>query len=944
MSRRASILIILCATASMALTVSSARAAPVHTTYLWHMHQPIYWPERSTWYPVRYETAYETITLGHSESDVYGIFNKDDRVHDYQDYPKTAIQSVLDLADAGAQISFASALIENVKSLADNGWNGGRYATDWYQDYRTARSWMTSGGRSRMPQLLVAAHHPIAPLMDENALHREIQVAKVAYGIAWGDTSYSKGYFPAELCFSQRMIPVLAAAGIEWVVIADIHISRACIDYPYTAHEDNCDPPNMADQLNPVQGYYESTAISRGVTVKIPPPFGYRPHYARYVDPVTGEADSIIVVPAANAMSWNEGYSMYGTGEIDAIAPHNDPNHPMLILFAHDGDNAWSGGYSYYNENVTSFCHEAASKGYEPTTVAEYLADHPIDPSDIVHVEDGGWVNADGDFGSPQFINWNWPLVDADGNFDIPGGWAEDERNWAVMTAAQNRVETAEAISGVEPDPEHIFDPMTGANNVEKAWHHLLSSYESGYMYYGTSLDMEVKATLAANAAVLYADAVINGGGGDTTPPTVWLPQRLPWNPGGRGGGALWGYPGGEGTEMPSDFWVWTFAYDVSGVARVELKYRLDIDGTNPSTNDQNETYIGGAEVGTWQTLPMTHRPFPKGNFFGDPSINFFVLPEYIADEYYIQVIGLSEVLVDYYVEAEDSVGNIKRSPIQHVWIGEASGPPAHQIDGELDTTATLLASNGPFDLYADWDGEYLYLAAQGVGSTSGWDHFIIVGVDLSTPVSAPWAKSGSVADRSLFLGNEDGNNWCGWFDEFEAVLSEGVDCASGSYLEGVIRLEDYLGTQLPGGVYLAVSGYDTPNGGSLHAQAPAGDGNGNIEDSEYIFFPLTVTGLEPGSPGFNGTLSLSPARPNPFGSATRIDLFVPKTQWISVEVYNVRGQRVSKLVSRTMAAGRHTLEWNGRNAQGHRVSAGIYFIRLDARDLTLTRKIVFLQ
>lgn len=76
---------------------------------------------------------------------MYGIFNKDDRVHDYQNYPKDAISSVLDLPDAGAQMSFASALIENVKSLADAGWNGGRYAPNWYADYRTARSWTTSG-------------------------------------------------------------------------------------------------------------------------------------------------------------------------------------------------------------------------------------------------------------------------------------------------------------------------------------------------------------------------------------------------------------------------------------------------------------------------------------------------------------------------------------------------------------------------------------------------------------------------------------------------------------------------------------------------------------------------------------------------------------------------------------------------------------------------------
>jgi len=927
----------------LCLFAGTGLAAPVHTTYLWHMHQPIYWPERSTWYPSRYEAAYETITLGHSQSDVYGVFNKDDRVHDYQDYPRTAIGMVLDLPDAGAQISYASALIENVKSLADNGWNGGRYASNWYDNYRTARSWTTSGGRSRMPQLLVAAHHPIAPLMDENALRKEIQVAKIAYGVAWGDTNFSRGYFPAETCFSERMIPALAEQGLEWAIVADIHLSRACADYPYQANQDNCDPPNPADQLNPAQGYYASTFISRGVTVKTPPPFGYRPHYARYVDPSSGEAYSMIVVPAANAMSWEEGYALYGTGGIDAIAGYNDPNHPMLILFAHDGDNAWSGGYSYFNESVTSFCHEAASKGYEPTTIAEYLADHPPAPGDVVHVEDGGWVNADSDFGSPQFINWNWPLVGTGGDFDIPGGWAEDERNWAVLTAAQNRVETAEAADGGTPNPARIFDPTAGADNVEKAWHHLLSGYESGYMYYGTSLDMEVKATLAANAAVFYADPVI-AGGDDTVAPTIWLPQRLPWNPGGKGGGALWGYPGGDGADMPSDFWVWTFVYDVSGAARVDLKYRIDGNGINPMTDDENETYAGGPGVGPWQTLSMSLRGFPKGNFFGDPSIDFSVLPTYIADEYYTYVTDLSDVLVDYFVEAEDSLGNIKRSPIQHVWVGTATGSPSHVIDGDLDSTSTLVAANGSFDLYADWDGEYLYLAAQGVVQTSAWDHFILVGTDLATPVAAPWAKAGGVADRTLFMGNEDSNNWCGWFDHLETVLSSDVNCASGTFLEGVVKLETYLGTPLPDEVYLAVAGYSSPDAGILQDQAPAANGNGDIEAAEFVAFPLTISGIDrPWTGGGPEALRLT-VTPNPFQGVISIELSLPRAAGVGVEIYDVEGRRLATLGGGVLDPGSHTLVWTGCSDQGQPVASGVYFLRLTAGEATLSRRVILMK
>lgn len=926
----------------LSVLVVTASGAPVHTTYLWHMHQPVYWPDRSTAYPTRYETAYETITLGHSESDVYGIFNKDDRVHDYQAYPGAAVSSVLDIPDAGAQISFAASLIENVKSLADAGWNGGRYAPDWYADYRAARSWTTSGGRSRMEQLLVAAHHPVAPLMDANALMKEIQVSKVAHHVAWGDTTYSKGYFPAETCFSERMIPALVEHGIEWVVVPDLHIARACEDYPYLAHEDNCDPPNRADQVNPAQSFYNNVRISRGVNVKTPVPFGLRPHYARHVDPATGEEYKVKVVPSANAMSWNEGYGLYGTGEIDAIAGYNDPAKPMLILFAHDGDNDWAGGYSYYNENVTGFCHQAVGQGYEPTTISEYLADHPVDPSDVVHVEDGGWVNADGDFGSPQFINWNWPLVNASGAFDIPGGWAEDERNWAVLTAAQNRVETAEALSGFSPDPTNMFDPTGGATDVEKAWHHLLSGYESGYMYYGTALDMEVKATLAANAAVLYADAVISGGGTDNVAPTVWLPQRLPWNPGGRGGGSLWGYPSGEGAEMPSDFWVWTFVYDVSGLERVDFKYRTDVDGVNPITSDQNETYAGGPEVGTWQTVPMTWRDFPEGNFFEDPSIDFSVLPAHIADEYYVHVTDLSEVLIDYYVEAEDSVGNVKRSPIQHVWIGEAAGSPSHVIDGSLDTTATLIASNGGLNLYADWDGTHLYVATEGVGSTTGWDHFIIVGEDLTTPVSSPWAKAGTVADRVLYLGNEDSNNWCGWFDDAEAVLSVDVQKASGSHLEGLIKLEAYLGTPLPGEIYLAMAAYASPDGSSLSAQVPAGNGNGNIEAAEYVVLPLAVIGVEPGGGGVCATprVPLVSVTPNPFMSTARIDILFAGPGPLSAEIYDVNGRKVRTLETPSSLSA----VWDGKDDSGREVSAGLYFLRVSDRPDIRGEKVVLLR
>lgn len=100
---------------------------------------------------------------------------------------------------------------------------------------------------------------------------------------------------------------------------------------------------------------------------------------------------------------------------------------------------------------------------------------------------------------------------------------------------------------------------------------------------------------------------------------------------------------------------MWTFVYDVSGIKSVQLYWRQDDDGVNPLHDHANELYEpekhGYSGVGPWQTLDMTFRQFPSGNYSG---VNFFVLPKYIADEYWVRIDGLKNVLIDYYVQVRD--------------------------------------------------------------------------------------------------------------------------------------------------------------------------------------------------------------------------------------------------------------------------------------------------
>ena len=55
-------------------------------------------------------------------------------------------------------------------------------------------------------------------------------------------------------------------------------------------------------------------------------------------------------------------------------------------------------------------CSLSRPQGYTASTIQQYLSQFPVAEGDTVHVEDGGWVNPDGDFGSPQSLQWNYPL------------------------------------------------------------------------------------------------------------------------------------------------------------------------------------------------------------------------------------------------------------------------------------------------------------------------------------------------------------------------------------------------------------------------------------------------------------------------------------------------------------------------------------------------------
>jgi len=85
-------------------------------------------------------------------------------------------------------------------------------------------------------------------------------------------------------------------------------------------------------------------------------------------------------------------------------------------------------------------------------------------------------------------------------------------------------------------------------------------------------------------------------------------------------------------------------------------------------------------------------------------------------------------------------------------------------------------------------------------------------------------------------------------------------------------------------------------------------------------------------------------AAPNPTrqGTVISFDLDAPATA--TVRIYNIKGQCVRILLPSQTVSGPQNILWDGNDAAGRKVSAGIYFARVTTPDLNLTRKIIMLK
>lgn len=176
------------------------------------------------------------------------------------------------------------------------------------------------------------------------------------------------------------------------------------------------------------------------------------------------------------------------------------------------------------------------------------------------------------------------------------------------------------------------------------------------------------------------------------------------------------------------------------------------------------------------------------------------------------------------------------------------------------------------------------------------------------------------------------------WSRVLDGVLCQDI------VIDPVDRTEMYVSTY-GSGIYRST------NGGSTWSQASSGSpyltsyaiaiaGRNVYAAFRYgsIWKTATVTAV-----GSEDQLAFSFALgqnyPNPFNPSTTIEFSLPKTEYVTLQIYNLLGEKVTTLASERLQAGTHSVRWN---AVG--IPSGVYFYRLQAGEFTETKKLILLR
>jgi hypothetical protein len=214
---------------------------------------------------------------------------------------------------------------------------------------------------------------------------------------------------------------------------------------------------------------------------------------------------------------------------------------------------------------------------------------------------------------------------------------------------------------------------------------------------------------------------------------------------------------------------------------------------------------------------------------------------------------------------------------------------------------------------------------------------------------------SGNFQLAWTFEGNSGNINF--WYID-DVLISKNYDFDM-AYFEGTVTLNDNVGSL--DDVVVSAGNQSVFCEEDGYYQLPVIAGLWDVTASHVDYNPVTVENIDiPAGEYVEIDFALDPVDaddepiasvtkfignyPNPFNPETNIVFNLAHADNVSIEIYNIKGQKMMTLLDEFMEAGTHSVVWNGRDRNGRAVASGVYLTRLNTRQYTSTRKMLLLK
>ncbi|MBM4129641.1 T9SS type A sorting domain-containing protein, partial [bacterium] len=134
-------------------------------------------------------------------------------------------------------------------------------------------------------------------------------------------------------------------------------------------------------------------------------------------------------------------------------------------------------------------------------------------------------------------------------------------------------------------------------------------------------------------------------------------------------------------------------------------------------------------------------------------------------------------------------------------------------------------------------------------------------------------------------------------------------------------------------------SGY-TYDGGHLNAVGARRAALGWYAVAAAIVTDTSATPL----PADPEAVAITSIAPNPVQAGTTIRFRLQRPGSVRLSLYDVRGREVAQLIDADLSAGDHVCHWDARDAGGRRLSAGMYFARLQGGAAAHSRRFALVE